>query len=583
MEAPSIGFTLSGSFIVEPKLQSQIGVPVSPNADDSSPVCQFIKENFPQDMSVTVRSLFTSIEKDHETIKNLYLSAKEVFIIPGVAPTTPYERIALARKLLANTLSFDELRTSASGHSQLAVSTMPSWERFVVAVALRHFQKLLQLGYYKNEAERTAFIQAVFSMFEPQSKDIRLVTPVKLVKGRLSIRDENHIALVVRSQDDIVAQSADLLSWPAVTFDAKSSVFDGTLTLTSVDSERQVQFGFSIPSETIRNAIWTPACPIISSTKAVVDSFRGYYGQMLTGGAAASLARVVGSIDTSFILSLYQTFSGNVKLLEPVIHALTTLFMSESNELQLVKTVAYYELAGTKNVNEIFRGNNNYTRTILTFLNRVTEKYKQTVVKDLCCMLTSGDDWNFDSPREDDVRTVGDLLRNFIRTLITRMDEIPASVRTFCRYLRVLSERMFRNKILNHRAVFALVILRFLCPALMAISNDPKVTKFSKLLVYACQFQRIDCESHPQRSVLNIVINNVTDLVIEFYNKLCVETKNPGVSIVRSEIVQAASTLRDYIQEHEKEILEKSTKMRNSHMFVDELLCEFITQSKSVQ
>ena len=591
-----LAFTLTGSFIVPGDGGSSVPALNEPQPDNSA-VAQFVKENFAD--GLTVRSLFADIEADHKEVRNLYLVPRDVVVIPRVAPKTAFERVAVARKLLAQCLTYDQIQTVALGHSQLVVKSLEPWTKYVVSVVLGHLHSLVKSGYYQEEKEREALMEAVFSMFgQRESQMVRLAAPVQLKEGSLAVRGNDGLCLIVQAPDKMMVMSGDMMSWPGVTFDEKSSVALNVITVKDNDSEKYVKLEYDdskLPRMEVMNAIWPPATREWPSVRAVVDSCRGLYGaKEISGGQAAGIAKVVSSLDCSFVLALYNSFT-NVAAFEPIGNALMTLFASENRELQLLKLVSFQELRQTSNVNELFRKNNNYFRTITQLLGRISDNYKNTTVRKLCELVVKSESWSYDNPKAEDIARVENLLTKFFQMMIDEVDNVPVTIRSLCRFLRLLSERMYRTGKLNHRTVFALFILRYMCPAL----TDPKfavetgainpkeltkVVQFTRLLAYVGQLQYIDQEHHAKRADLNATVDKLTPMVLEFFDRLCVEQTREGeLSVSKAETIEAAQALVAYVEANEQQILSYNIPICGQHMFVDELLCEYITQAKDLK
>ena len=590
-----LSFTLTGSFIIPSDGASTVPLMNEPQEVDNSATAQFVKDNFAE--GLTVRSLFAAIEEDHKKVKNLYLVPREVVIIPRVAPTTPLERVMFAKKLLSTCLSYETLAISAQGHSQIAVARLGAWPKFAISVALRHLNNLVKNGFYSTDDERAALMDTFFGMFQPKDSNVvRIALPVRLKDGNLPVRGTDGLCLIAEESDRMVVMSGDMMSWPAVTFDERSGVELDLITVKDNDTEKYIKLEYDdtkVPRAEVMSALWPAATPEWSSIRAAVNSCRGFYGaKTMSGGAATGIARVVSSLDSSFVLALYNSFS-DLASFEPIGNALLTLFGSENRELQLLKVVSYQELKQTSNVNELFRKNNNYFRTITQLLGRISDHYKQTTVRKLCDLVAKSENWSFDNPKAEDIARVEALLQKFFEVMIQEVDNVPVTVRGLCRFLRLLSERLYRTSKLNHRAIFALFILRYMCPALTdpkgavetgAISTKElaKVVQFTKLLVYVGQLQYIDQEHHAKRADLNATVDKLAPTVLEFFDKLCVEqTREGDLSVTKDEIIEAAVTLVSYVEAHEEEILRYNVPAVGKHMFVDELLCEYITQAKT--
>ena len=593
-------FALNGSFIVSVignKTASRLPITPQPSDFDGSSLCEFIRESFPKGLSLT--QLLVQIEDDHKDSPCLYLVKRKVVLVPGEDVTKPIERVQLLRNLIAQIFTPTQVETSAQGHAKIAVGTITSWQKFVLTSVLNHFHKLLLNDeYYKTEELRKQFFQHVFSLFIPvslQTVPVRIAAPVDLYKGDLTVTSPKDLCIIVKSPNDITVLSPDTMTWPAVEYDEASYVDGNLLHLKSVDSGKYVDFICHAPISAIswRQILWPSAAPQRTSIQSVIQSCKSFSitpkNKQINAAAATGLARVVSSIDNSFSLAFYATFKADNKVFEKILKAMLILFISEHREMQLLKLVAYFELNRTIDLNEMFRKNNNYFRTITFYVNLVSDSYKTSTIQELYRLIAAADMWSFDNPNEKDLETVDNLISQFFIILTEQVDKIPATVRSFCRYLRLLSERKFQDTKLVFRPIYAVFLLRFIFPLLCApmdlgitkINNKDlaKVVQFTKLLAFAGQNQHLIGEHQGGRVSMNKVIDKNAPLVTKFYEALTQEYKGDSSHVTKDEVIESAMIFKDYVIENEKALSEYKPYQLFENIYVDELLTEFVSST----
>ncbi|OHT04332.1 hypothetical protein TRFO_28152 [Tritrichomonas foetus] len=618
-------FALNGSFVVAietNKTPSRIQITEQPEKYDNSPLCQYIQKCFPI-KTTTIPKLLASIEDDHKQYPNLYLTKREVVLIPGEEPLKPVERIQCIKDLLAHLFTQTQIETSAQGYAKIAVGTITDYQKYVLTNVVNHFHRLLiNDNYYNTPESRKDFYTLIFSLFIPislKTSPVRIAAPVDLLHGSLPVSSPRDLCIIVKSPTDIQILSHDTMSWPSVEYDDKSYVDGNLLHLKSVDSEKYVDLicHANISPTTWRQILWPNSAPHRTSIISVIESCKSFgnppkppkqpknappssgtgitpsmiKNSKMNAAAATGIARAVSSIDNSFSLAFYATFVADNKVFERVLKAMLVLFISEHREMQLLKLVAYFELDRTIDLNEMFRKNNNYFRTITFYVNFVSDEYKRTTVKDLHLMIAAADMWSFDHPDEKDLQTVDTLIHKFFTILIEQIDKIPPNVRTLCRYLRLLSERKFRDPKLIYRAIYAVFLLRFIFPSLCApmdLGIDmmkikqrelAKVIQFTKLLAFAGQNQHIVGEHQGDRKSMNDVIDKNTPLVIKFYNAICTEGHGETSHITKTELIESAMVFHEYVLNNEKALSEFTPPQLFENIYVDELLTEFVSSS----
>lgn len=226
----------------------------------------------------------------------------------------------------------------------------------------------------------------------------------------------------------------------------------------------------------------------------------------------------------------------------------------------------------------------------------VSEGYKRNTIRGLYDLTAKVDTWSFDHPEEKDLEIVDNLINKSFTFLIDNIDKVPLSVRALCRYLRLLSERRFRDPKLIFRANFALVLLRFIFPALtspvdlgldlMTINKKElaKTIQFTKLLAFVGQNQHLTGKHQKERELMNSVIDKNSSLVTQFFEKLCEEPKGEGMkkgkdsmTISKDELIKSAVIVRDYVQKNAAVLSAYTPPLRFENIYVDELLTEFVS------
>lgn len=614
-------FALNGSFLVavlENKTPSKIIKARQPDAFKNDSLSDYLKNQFPP--KLTIPGLLHKIEIDHQNSPNLYLTKREVVLLPQEEPVKPIERVQCLKNLLSQLFSNQQVDTSARGFAQIAISTLTDWQKFILTHVLNHFHTLLlNPKYYNTKQLRTQFFSTIYSFFIPtslQTIPVRISAPVDLISGKLQVSPPQDLCMIVKSPKDIMVLSPDTFSWPSVEFDDNSYVDCWNLHLKNVDTNEYIDLQFApkqvkftkeekgqnltipkqylISSTTWRQILWPDASPYRDSIRSVIESCIAFGSDPLNAAAATGIARVVTSIDNSFSLAFYATFKESSKDFEQVVTALLTLFMSEHREMQLLKLVSYYELHRTIDVNEIFRKNNNYIRTITFYIQMVSDEFKLNTVKPLFHKIVKAGKWSFDHPSEKDLQTVSKLIKESFIFLTDNINNIPASVRNLCRYLRLLSERKFQDPKLIHRSNFAIILLRYIIPLLIDPSGlgiDAEsfaaglvlVIHFTKILLSAGQNQILIDQHDSDRILWNPVIEENAPYVDKFYEVLSQEPKDQVLKesshISKSQLIESATIIRDYVQRHAEALGAYVPPTRFENIFVDELLTEFASRS----
>jgi hypothetical protein len=226
----------------------------APDAFDSRPICQFLQSAVPADFSLV--TLFFSLEKDHATYPCLYTDARQVVLVPGRAPSHPFERAELVKSIFSHVLTAEQVQLAASGLSSLLCNNLKQWDIFLLYTAFAHFEAIFQnKAHYPS---RSAAIPSLLSFFVPEMARIRLVVPVRLAEGTLPVSSRDDLTLVIESATQITVMSGDIRSWPAVTYNGDSSVRKNVITVMSNDTNELVRLEFDelvVSRTAVRNAL----------------------------------------------------------------------------------------------------------------------------------------------------------------------------------------------------------------------------------------------------------------------------------------------------------------------------------------
>jgi hypothetical protein len=86
-----------------------------------------------------------------------------------------------------------------------------------------------------------------------------------------------------------------------------------------------------------------------------------------------------------------------------------------------------------------------------------------------------------------------------------------------------------------------------------------------------------------QCEIYDISVVESKDVILRFYERLCEESvQGSEINVMRSELVNSAQVVRDFVVKNEKVFGEDEGKgkvIENVGVFVDDLLCEAICRS----
>lgn len=602
-------FELEGSFIITSSSlprANEYYIPkpyenVQPPPPDRTQFSQFLKENIPDDMPIA--ELFYNIEQDHfNDKKDSYLTSLDVSLTPKQRPKTPRERIQFVKNLLSNVLTYDQIDTSSAGRPGVALNTLTPLQKFVLSLSLTHFNNIFRIeGVYTTQETRKALAKRFLLLFLPSflnpPKIVRVVSPLTFLEGDIDMPKQSLVYMTVNSPKEIMIESKDLLSSYNLIFTSTDKVNDSIIQLTSADIQsKKLIFKYNnqqLSKDTWNQILWPTVGSTRSLAESVVDSCFAYgKADHLCAAAVTCMARVVTSMDQRFLFALFSVLDDNRSHLPEIFNCLLNFYAFHSKHLQLMKFLCFYEMRRNEDVNEIFRQNNNFIRSINIFIKRVGSDYITQTMKEIYLMITKFQPFKLDNPTERDCEVLKDCLKQFWSKMLDTVDKLPPSIRSLCRYLRLASEIYFVDKNMNHRAIYGVLLLRFIFVMLVSpmefgieIEDDPigyaKVTQFTKVLAFSGQFMLTGKPGSP-KAVLNPAIEETNDLVKEFYLQLCQPVPADDVPVSQAELMKTTPAFVKFVQEFKNSILAFCKNEMYSHIFVEEFIAEFIPTQQMI-
>ena len=315
----------------------------------------------------------------------------------------------------------------------------------------------------------------------------------------------------------------------------------------------QISFTHTADTSCLRAALQGNADPIDAVLRSIPDTTKGFNPKVVS--------RAVGHSSPEFIDWFYARLSDltDQKRSTKLRLDLIRLFGHEGTHMMLLKYLAYNELQRTGSSNTLFRQNNDFIRTLIQFINEAGADFQRTTVVELVELVGRCKAWSYDDPQGDDTETARQLIDDFMCLLVSRIDTVPASIRSLCRFLRVLSEHEFMEPELSHRAVYALFLLRFLFvvmtdPQLLegaAVSGKTfgKSVQFSKLLSNAAQMTTINDKTQKKRVVFNEAIVKTYPSTKRFYEALTAPCDASALSVSEADLEIAAKDIAEFLSE----------------------------------
>ncbi|KAH0789682.1 rasGAP-activating-like protein 1 isoform X2 [Histomonas meleagridis] len=254
------------------------------------------------------------------------------------------------------------------------------------------------------------------------------------------------------------------------------------------------------------------------------------------------------------------------------------LYLRHGQRLRLFKEFAYYEIiyfASTPN--EIYRQNNAFTQTIITFFKSELTEFINNAINPVKEEIVRHPLFDFDHPKEEDLPQIEELLNYFWVKTNESLQYIPLVIRRFLKYLRILCETHFGDINLNHKAVIGLFFLRFIVPSFNApeawIVNGQidqtsfrKSVAFSKVILSVSTLETNYTKVGDRQILTPIIERNIPKMVhflerITFVNdseEMSGETEN--VNLPFDEVVEAIQEFRAFIKECSDKLLQKVKK-----------------------
>jgi hypothetical protein len=473
----------------------------------------------------------------------------------------------------------------------------------VLGEAARHFHKLARLRFgalqtaeanlppptYADAAFRRLFLSSVFALFCPAPPPpARLLAPAALRAGRLPVGARAGLTLRVLSGAAMEVVAADARAWPAVAYDERGAIAGAVLTVVCEETQAPVRLDLGSPrvANLARKAISAGPAPR-RLVDAAVDSCLAFADDSaLNAGFAESLATLLSSLDVSFVLACYALFAGEGKAdFRPVFHALTTLFACKGRSLQLIKLLAYQDLAAVKNPDQIFRGDSPFFQSVKIYLERVAGRYRNAICQKITALVKKAGSCNYDAATDKDAEIAVTVIKQVFTLLIDELNSIPPIVRSLCRFLRLVVEGLFANRAIFYRPIGSLIIFRFLVSEITIPSTlkadtppDRQLLKFGTLLTRAATFT---VTGGDLSATANRPIVENSGLIAQFYDKLCTDGgRAVDLTVDRKEIVEAAAVVRDFVVKNADRIRAFRGGATCRHIYVQELLSEFIIASR---
>ncbi|OHT04030.1 hypothetical protein TRFO_28520 [Tritrichomonas foetus] len=550
----------------------------------------YLKENSIGDKKDNANKSENQDSENGECLSNNEKSQEYTF-----KPTNSKERIHLLKEILSRVFTKKQIETCSAGRSRKALSLLSQYQRFILDATFAHFKRLMAKEFYATEELKVSFLKTVNSFFIPTKLDPpplpRLAAPLLLTEGDFDVQLSKIVYTNVYSADKITVESVDILASANLKFINGDTIDDHVIKFTSATNpDKKFVFKYKYLNKQIWERILSPQTnqkQPYNVAQAVVDSCLAYgTAKALCPAAVTCMARVVASMNHVFLFSLFDVLSDNRDFLEPIFNCLLNFYAFHSKHLELLKFLCFYELRRTENTNEIFRQNNNFIRSINLFIKRVSTNYVNTTIKDLYYLIAKAPMWKLENPSDKDITTVTNLMRQFWTKMIETVDTIPPSIRSFCRYLKLLSEAMFRQQSLIHRAIFAVLLLRFVFVVLVSpadlginVEDDPmsftKVAQFTKILAFSAQFQPISGNENSPKRKLNPAIQASDDLVIQFYQELCKPVEADDVTVSQEDLGVSTIEFCSFVQKFQDKLLANSKGQNYTHIYVDEMIYEY--------
>ena len=568
-------FLLKGSFILPNEDSKSNNIIEETEINDNSNLNIFINSILPTNLKI--KNIFEEIYQIHlKKNKPFYSNFQNVVIIPQKPPQNIYENIMIIKLILGKLLNNEQTQLTISGNFKKVFQSLNKLQIYILNLSLNHFNEISLIpNLYNTNELKTSLIRSILSFYSPDSNE-----KLSNLFFYYQFFDENSkpINLFISGSNIKNLKTNELFKYTE-----EDHIFNNYFTLHK--SNNIIKFYFN---DLNKNYLRRSFCST-NSKNLIINSFLiQNINTNINEETAKNLSLNLSNFSIDFIFSVYSIFSNmDQKKVNILFESMLKLFAYSNQHLKLIKLLSFYELRRTNDTNELFRKNNCYIRSVIQYINLITKDFKLTTIKELFKIITSSSDWSFDHPNDIDLINAKNLIIQFWKYLISKINTIPPSIRSLCRFLRLLSEREFRSNLLNHRAIFALLLLRFLFVSLTAPEdiNDPnmfdprkiaKSVQFTKLLAFVGQMTTISGENKGDRTKFNSIIEETSHYVVEFYEELCKEVEIEKFEVSIPELIEASNNFKYFIFENEKKLIDFEIDIDLENSFSDEFITEFI-------
>lgn len=562
MEVGTLDFALKGSFVMPDERDIDFAEEKPKELDDSQ-ICQFIQNNVSSKYEIS--TLFDDVYEKHiETGKSYYLIPKKVIVVPKSEKLSVQEKVQLLKIMLSKVFSADEIYEISCG--TFSPEKLGPWQKYVVSLSLKHFLKLMKSEkVYKTEEEKDKLAITAMRFFAPKDKSF----------------EHQFTAFCAKFSSSNVSGIGQFRGDNFKIKDMEMKIDHADVTKDTIQIN---------DSETFSHKQLHPLSKFIfkdiTPTEAVVASLKSFDAPLNIEQARA-LSDVIAHSGESFIDDYFELLSEKIKAKEigEYFTNIINVFAGSKAHMRLLKYLCSAELLRTGKSNEMFRQNNNSIRCALHYIKLVSGGYLETAFPKLCKVVADTPAWSYDNPTDADKEILKKLLDSFWTLLTETIDQIPGSVRSLFRTIRILSENSFRQADLNHRACFAIFLLRFLFVEMtdpQKISTSvgmkalAKLLQFTKMFAFAGQLTPIRGEQNGKRILLNPTMQSSFKLGEEFYAKLTEKTEIEEYKLTDEQLLHSVEAVREFILSNEEVILNVKKDKKAPFSFASEGISEFI-------
>lgn len=281
--------------------------------------------------------------------------------------------------------------------------------------------------------------------------------------------------------------------------------------------------------------------------------------------------------DMNFHLPFFQAImeSPNGKELS---RDLDKIYSYKNQRLRLFKMFAYFEVSTFASTPiEIYRQNNVFTLLITDFLRKQLGEFIENGIKSVQKLVWEQPYFDFDHPKDDDVKTIELLLDNFCTSMKNSVKYITLPVRQFLRYLRLLCETYFCDETLNHRALIGIFLLRFIVPGFSTPENNMvngvieqegfrKSISFSKVVMSLSTLEMNYTRTN-ERQFFNPILEKYIPRMVDFLKSITeIENEDPNgykeinENVDINDVANAIRDFRKFFRESKDDLIQKSSK-----------------------